>query len=130
MSSWSPASGVPLSVAAPVGPRADAELRPEGSIEVRPLRQFLSFLGNAQENGQESLSASPERLRRQRADYWQLVHTHLAGRQYSSNASSGKQYSHRSPRSAEAITGCALERACRLACRLGDESQHNVTPQV
>ena len=60
MSSWSPASGVPLSVAAPVGPRADAELRPEGTIEVRPLRQFLSFLGNAQEN--ERLSVRTHQL--------------------------------------------------------------------
>src|SRR4051812_14163736 len=50
--------------------------------------------------------------------------------QYSADASSGKQYSQRSPGSAEAITGWLLDRACLLACRLGDESQQRVPPQV
>src|SRR5205814_7315844 len=48
--------------------------------------------------------------------------------QYSANASSGTQYSQRSPISAEATTGCPLERACLLAWRLGEESQHRVSP--
>src|SRR6185436_14275415 len=28
------------------------------------------------------------------------------------------------------MTGCALLRACRLACWFGEESQHSVTPQL
>src|SRR5207249_8588406 len=32
--------------------------------------------------------------------------------------------------SAAAMTGCVLARACLLAWRLGDESQHRVPPQV
>ena len=41
-----------------------------------------------------------------------------------------KQYIQRSRGSADAITGCARERACALAWRFGEESQHNVTPQA
>ena len=46
--------------------------------------------------------------------------------QYSANASSGKQYSQRSPGSAEAMTGWPLARACLLAWRLGELSQQSV----
>jgi hypothetical protein len=38
--------------------------------------------------------------------------------------------SQRSPGSAEAITGCPLRCACRVAWRLGELSQHSVTPHV
>src|SRR5260221_497144 len=48
--------------------------------------------------------------------------------QYSANASSGKQYSQRSPGSAAAITGWPLARASLPACRLGESSQHCVVP--
>ena len=50
--------------------------------------------------------------------------------QYSANASSGKQYSQRSPGCADAITGCALWCACLLAWWFGELSQHSVTPHV
>ena len=43
-----------------------------------------------------------------------------------SNPSSGKQYSQRSPGSAEATTGCPLVCACLVAWRLGELSQQSV----
>jgi hypothetical protein len=49
--------------------------------------------------------------------------------QYSVNESSGKQYSQRSPDSADATTGWLAARACLLAWRFGDESQQSVAPQ-
>src|SRR5262245_39894539 len=53
-----------------------------------------------------------------------------AGTQYSANGSSGKQYSHRSPGCAEAMTGCLAVRAWWLMWRRGELSQHSVTPHV
>jgi hypothetical protein len=55
---------------------------------------------------------------------------HFALIQYSTNASSGKQYNQRSPGSADATTGCSAARAWALACRFGEESQQSVTPHV
>ena len=40
------------------------------------------------------------------------------------------RYSQRSPGSAEAITGCPVAAAWRLACRLGELSQQSVAPHV